>query len=388
MGAQPLRPAFGTKGVNYLKTLILSANAGQGHNACAGAICEAFEAHGVPCVIEDTFGLIARWLSVAIAKNHEKTYREKPQKSHADYQFMIGHPELFAKKKIIYQVMSLGGGRIARCVREGGYDTVICTHALSAMILTSAIQKERLNLKTAFVATDYTCSPGVNGTELDRYFIPHAMLKPMFIDAEVPESKLRVTGIPVRRAFCKPYEKRQRKEMFGIAPEKRHLLMMCGSMGCGPIPEMLGDIAAALPQNWEITVACGTNEALRRQLDDAHGAHPAIRILGYTRDMPELLTSADLYLTKPGGLSTAEAAAAGVPMVLIDAVGGCEENNLLYFTRTGAAVTGDSPKDVALSCVSLMRDEARLQAMTEELQKHSAVNAAERLYQEMEALFL
>ena len=49
-----------------MKTLILSANAGQGHNSCARAIGEIFEAHGEICEIEDTFGLVSRWLSSAI----------------------------------------------------------------------------------------------------------------------------------------------------------------------------------------------------------------------------------------------------------------------------------------------------------------------------------
>ena len=53
-----------------MKTLILSANAGQGHNSCANAIREAFEAHGDFCAVEDVFGLISQRLSESTNPNN------------------------------------------------------------------------------------------------------------------------------------------------------------------------------------------------------------------------------------------------------------------------------------------------------------------------------
>lgn len=369
-----------------MRTLILSANAGQGHNSCANAIREAFEAHGDFCAVEDVFGLISRRLSESIARNHEKTYRHKPKQSDASYRFLIRHPELFAKEKLVYQVMSIGRRQISRCIREGGYDTVLCTHALAGMILTTVLHKERLPIKTAFIATDYACSPGVNGTELDRYFIPHRMLIPLFEAAEVPSDSICVSGIPVHSAFQPTMDKALARQRFHIQPDHRHLLMMCGSMGCGPIPQLLRRIAADLPEEWEITVVCGTNTELKQQLEEEHHGHPAIHILGYAKEMPLLLSATDLYLTKPGGLSTAEASAAAIPMVFIDAVAGCEENNLRHFVQLGAAITGDTVEDVASACLNLMQNPSRLESMAETLRSQPAGTAAEIIWQEMNAL--
>ena len=368
-----------------MKTLILSANAGQGHNSCANAIREAFEAHGDSCTVEDVFGLISQRLSASIARNHEKTYRHKPKQSDASYRFLVEHPELFAKEKLVYQVMSIGRRQISRCIRDGGYDTVLCTHALAGMILTTVLRKEHPTIKTAFIATDYACSPGVNGTELNRYFIPHESLIPAFLEAEVPAESICISGIPVQSAFRPAQDKAYAKEQYGVSPSSQHLLIMCGSMGCGPIPELLQSISANLPDGWEITVVCGTNTELKKQLDATH-SHPAIHILGYAKDMPLLLASTDLYLTKPGGLSTAEAAASAVPMVLVDAVAGCEANNLRHFVEIGAAITGDTAQDVAKACVLLMQDPGRLAAMTATLRSQSASAAAETIWQEMNAL--
>jgi len=369
-----------------MKALILSATAGQGHNSCANAIREAFEAHGDLCVVEDVFALISKKLAHSIAKNHEKTYRHKPKQSDASYQFLVRHPELFAKEKLIYQVMSIGRRQISRCIREGGYDTVVCTHALAGMILTAAMRREKLPVKTAFVATDYACSPGVNGTELDRYFIPHKRLIPEFVNAEVPESVICISGIPVQSAFRPASDKAELKQRLGLRPDLSHLLVMCGSMGCGPIPELLRMITAQMPENWEITVVCGTNAELHSQLENTHGSQENIHILGYAKEMSTLLSSADLYLTKPGGLSTAEAAAVGLPMVFIDAVAGCEENNLRHFAELGAAVAGKTASEASALCLELMQNPQRLQTMETVLSSLPSACAADRIWQEMQSL--
>ena len=79
--------------------------------------------------------------------------------------------------------------------------------------------------------------------------------------------------------------------------------------------------------------------------------------------MPALLHGADVFLTKPGGLSTSEAVAARLPMVLIDAVAGCEEHNLDFFLRAGMAVTANTPGEIADAALALAHDDARLAEM-------------------------
>jgi len=244
---------------------------------------------------------------------------------------------------------------------------VICTHVMAAMVLTAAVEQEGLQVRTAFVATDYSCTPGINGTSLDQYFIPHESLKDDFIRAGIPAHQIVPTGIPVQKKFMPCANKAALKDELGLRPNGKHLLIMCGSMGCGPIPQMLRNIAAAMPDDWEITVVCGTNEALKNELDAAYPDQPKVHIRGYERQMPMLLSSADLYLTKPGGLSTSEAAAAAVPMVFVDAVAGCEKNNLRYFVRSGFAVAGKTAEEAAQLCLELMEEPHEMEQMKQRL---------------------
>ena len=156
--------------------------------------------------------------------------------------------------------------------------------------------------------------------------------------------------------------------------------MMCGSMGCGPMEEITEVLRGKMGTNDVLSVACSKNETLLKKLTKLSADCPNLRILGQIDDVPKLMQATDVFLTKPGGLSTSEAAASGLPMVLIDAVAGCEEHNLDYFLRAGMAVTGDTPEEIADLALHLAHDEKKLSAMRRTMQAANARPAAEAIY--------
>ena len=87
----------------------------------------------------------------------------------------------------------------------------------------------------------------------------------------------------------------------------------------------------------------------------------------------------DLYLTKPGGLSTTEASVKCLPMVLVDAVAGCEAHNRRYFLNTGLGVTAETPRLLAEKCAELLSEPERILEMRAAGEKHRPAAAAERI---------
>ena len=140
--------------------------------------------------------------------------------------------------------------------------------------------------------------------------------------------------------------------------------------------ELTAFFARSLPEDADLTVVCGNNEKLRCRLAELTEECGNIRVCGYVEDMVALLQSADLCLTKPGGLSTTELAAMGVPMVLIDAVAGCEAHNLRFFTACGGAVTADTPRELGQLCLALLNDPERRREMRRCLRSVSRPDAA------------
>lgn len=348
--------------------LILSCNTGQGHNSCARAIGEALEARNVPFQIQDALEFISDRFSRFICGWHVRIYRYLPWSFRMGYRFSETHPGILRKESPIYKLLVSGVGRMREFVRTGGFDTVICTHVFPAVALSQIQKEDPLPIRTAFVATDYTCSPGVNLAELDHIFIPGETLREEFLQKGVCASRLETSGIPVSREFYRPVSREDAKRLVGVRPDSVHLLVMCGSMGCGPISRILGKLCRKMEDNEEITVICGTNRRLERRLKRRYGRE-RVHIIGYTRDMPLYAASADLYLTKPGGISVTEAAERGLPMVFINAVDGCERYNREFFVTRGGAVTASSPGSLAGECLRLLRDGEARAKMTAALEK-------------------
>ena len=100
---------------------------------------------------------------------------------------------------------------------------------------------------------------------------------------------------------------------------------------------------------------------LIRRMKRAFRKKPNIHICGYIDNISAMMDSADLFLTKPGGISTSEAMVKGLPMVLVNVVGGCETPNLEFFVSHGGAATADTPEAIAALCKRLLEhDEERL----------------------------
>ena len=363
-----------------MRTLILSCNTGEGHNSCAKAIQETYAAHDETCDIVDALQFISKRASQFISDWHSRIYRHAPKLYKAGYHTAEERTSVFREGTTVYRYLTSGSEKLYHFILNGGYDNIICTHVFPALALTAMLKHHPMPLVTSFVSTDYTCSPSVENSELDYYFIPDISLTEEFVQCGVPREKLIDSGMPVKQAFYQDTDKAAAKAELGLPADHQHLLVMCGSIGCGPIKELTEDLLIRLTSEQELTIVCGANEELFAKLE-RHFAHdPRIHIHGMVDYVPLLIHSADLFLTKPGGLSTSEAAACGVPMLLMDTVAGCEGHNLNFFLRQGIAVTADTPKHLADLAAALLADPEQLQKMARAARRRKGDTPSETIY--------
>lgn len=153
-----------------------------------------------------------------------------------------------------------------------------------------------------------------------------------------------------------------------------------------PIKSILKHLVRGLPEQAEVTVICGTNQRLYRQLNRRYGKDGLVHIVGYTDQVSLYMDSADLYLTKPGGISVTEAAAKQLPMLFVNAVAGCEQYNMDFFTKRHSAITAETPKLLAQKGIHLLFPEADRQKMTGKLQEYPRQNGAAQIYDKLISL--
>ena len=364
-----------------MRTLILSCNTGEGHNSCAKAIREIYENNGTDCDITDGLAFVSEKASDFISWGHTFVYRRLPGLFRWGYSSAEKHSDALSEDSRVYALFSKGVERLYQYICENRYETVICVHVFTALMVTELKRRYDLPLKTAFVATDYTCSPGTKDSDLDVYFIPDKRLAEDFICENIPPEKIIASGIPIRQMFYRKTE--NPKEALGFPSDCNHMVMMCGSMGCGPIEDIAEVLAECMKENQILTIICGINKNLRQKLEKKCGGEQNIRIEGFVKDMSAMLDSADLYLTKPGGLSITEAAVKRIPMVLINAVAGCEAYNLDWFLKNGTAVTAETTGNLVKNCIALLSDPGRLRGMKNAYSLLTQSNAAQVIFETM-----
>lgn len=323
------------------RALILTCNTGEGHNSAARAIAEALEKRGVKADVVDVLSFAPERVNRFICGIHNFAYRYMPWLFKNGYS--VAEKETGAGRTVKLPRRMFSKAALYDRIIENGYFATICVHVFAAKAMTGLrADYKGVDIPSYFVATDYTCSPGVGRTEMDGYFIPHASLEDEFAGHGVPREKLIPSGIPVSAKFSSLPAKDEARARLGLNTDANVALMMCGSMGCGPLEDAVR--AFGRRENGpdaRLVVICGTNGRVRERIDEMNEKN--VRTEGFVNDMENYLAAADVVVTKPGGLTTTECAVAGKPLVLINAVAGCETYNMEFFTHNGMAV--EAPED-------------------------------------------
>lgn len=358
-----------------MRILLLSANTGEGHNSTAKALMEVLEQQAIDCDLEDCLACLSPRFSEYISVWHNRLYKYGHRLMDAGYRAM----ERFAAPERgtpVYDILRMGTGGLWEILMSREYDAVICVHPFSAVMMTHLRRELNWKIPCYFVATDYTCSPTVEQSDVDGYFIPMPDLMPEFLRAGLKGDRLIPSGIPVRQPFYAAPHRERARAALGIPEDRLLVLLMGGSMGCGP----MGRIVRELSQRLEgalITLVCGRNERLKESITELSLAN--VRVVGFTDQVPAYMDAADMIITKPGGLSTTEAANKHLPMVLINSVGGCENRNFDYFLDAGFALGSTDAQEVIELTMLLAQDEGLRREITEALASAFDRNSAQEI---------
>lgn len=323
-----------------MRTLILTCNTGEGHNSTAAALKEYFVSKGTEADIFDSLSLIPPATAKVIEKGHVFLYRKAPRLFGAGYRFEENH-----KGSLVYKIFAKYSDAMYDVIKKGNYDVVLSVHVFPALMLTNIADKLKNKVTTAFVCTDYTCSPGVSLSALDLYFIPHKKLIREFESNGIDIKKIIPSGIPVNMAFLKSTDKANARNELSL-PNGKMILVSCGSMGCGPIEEIVQTFTNTLERDQFAVIICGSNKKLYSRLSSSN-IDGKIYVYGYVNRMNLFMDSADVYLTKAGGLSTTEAIMKRLPIIYINAVPGCETRNIEFMTKNNYALSSDSAAEAA-----------------------------------------
>lgn len=346
-----------------MKVLILTCHTGGGHNAAAKALAGELEERKIPYEIINAMTFASKPKQKFIEGGHAMMYMYFPKLYGAGY-------SLEERKKnhlMLYFDNAKYAPRLSRYILENGFDTAICVHEFPAFMLTRARKAGKLNIRQYFVATDYSVAPGIEETEMDRWFIPRGFTEE-YLQHDILAHDLCETGIPVDSILYHPCSKSEARKELGIREDIPLALIAGGSIGCGPIKKLAKLLRDRYADQVTVVVLCGNNTRLLRDLAEEVDDRLFMPI-GFTAKAKMWMMAADVLFTKAGGLTTTEAATIGLPMVFIPAIPGLEKRNLNYFVQHGCGVTARTVEGLCEAAESLMRDPEKVEVMKEN-QKH------------------
>ncbi len=262
---------------------------------------------------------------------------------------------------------------------RGSWDLVVHTHFLPAELVARLKRKRVIDIPHATVVTDFDAHGAWVNSPTERYFTATAEAGIALESWGVAPEQITLTGIPIHPSFYQPKSGPEARAALNLSTERPVVLILAGGAGTGPV-ELVFKAALKVKRPAHFVVICGKNAALKDRVEACNtpklvGVHRTT-ILGFTDRIDEYAAAADIVVTKPGGLTTAEILACGGAMAIINPIPGQESRNSDYLLELGAAVKIGSTHVLPYKLGQLLDDERRLAGLRSTARLHGRPRAA------------
>jgi UDP-N-acetylglucosamine:LPS N-acetylglucosamine transferase/predicted metal-dependent phosphoesterase TrpH len=315
------------------KVLILTAGFGEGHNAAARNLRDALE-------------LVSDDVKVEVLDLFESSYGSFNTLARKTYLGMVQYaPSVWGG---IYSLLDnskfvenrLGSftrlkNALADILHETQPDCVVSTYPLYAHVIKELYRDyaERPFRFITVVTDSITINSAWFRAPSDFYCVPNEPSAEVLRAEGIPNAQIKVLGFPVSHLFTEKISEPLNLPA-GDEPRKILYIINTGKKKAGKVIDRLLEIPKT-----ELTITVGRDAELKDKLAERTREHKnRVHILGWTNQMPRLMMSHHLVISKAGGATVQEAIAARCPMIINQVIPGQEEGNaqLIYNLKLGA----------------------------------------------------
>jgi processive 1,2-diacylglycerol beta-glucosyltransferase len=358
------------------RVLVCAADVGCGHGRAAAAVALAMRRGwpGVRLKLVDALLTTPRWFNHLYKDTYLFAARHLPRANGWLYARtdVAGTPSDRSFSAMIESI-ALRRFCASPVVREA--DLIVCTHFLCARVLSQARRRGLIHAKLVVIVTDQHPHAIWRVPHADLFMVASDKAAQEMARQGIDPRRTLVSGIPIDRRFDQPLDKLNARRRHKLPPDARVILLSGGGLGLGGLDRALEGIVAS-GENVHTVVVCGRNVALYDQLRRQAARLKEYRILGHTTRMHELMAAADLLVGKPGGLTTSEACAVGLPMLLLRPLPGQEDHNARTLSGVGAARLELDPFEAGKVAASLVLQRDVVEQMSECARRFGRVGSA------------
>jgi len=378
-----------------MKIMVVYATAGSGHRRAAEAIYHCLEKNYPELNINIVD--ILEYTNFLFANSYSR-----------GYSFLVTHLKLIwainfyltglKYVSLLFKfICRLNCSRFINLLDEKKPDIVLTTHFFPAEVIAYLKQKRKIDSRLVTIVTDFGLHPLWVVQYCDDYIVASDYTRKLLISRGIKQDKIRVGGIPIDSGFLGICQEDRRRQGF-ISHLRRFIpqlikdtwfkkdnkdefhkdtmltaLVVTGAFGFSFIEKVV-DI---LHSDMNLLVVCGNNQRLYNRL--ARKRYDGVGLFGFTDQMPRLMSQVDLLITKPGGLTIAEALALELPLIFICSIPGQEAENARILEIQGCAIKANNLKSLKDIIIDLKAHPERLDLMRANIRKIRKPNAAEEI---------
>lgn len=373
----------------FKKVLILSAAVGAGHLRAAEALEKTFKLTGAAEEVKNID--VLNYTNPLFRRLYGKAYLDMVNTMPEVLGWMydsLDKPWENERRRLALD--RLNAQPLINLLKKEKPDLAVCTHFLPSEIISWLKAKKRIDFPQAVVVTDFDAHAMWLCHNYEQYFVALDETKIHLAKIGIPAEKITVAGIPIDPLFAEEKDKPAMREKFGLAPDKLTILVSAGGFGVGNVEHLL-EALSELQTPAQIVAVCGRNDELKTKLEKLareklNNDRVTFKPIGFTREMDEYMSAADLIVGKPGGLTTSEALAKGLIFVVVNPIPGQEERNSDHLLEKGCAIKCNNLPVLAYKIDRLVGDPARFAAMQRNVRDFARPNASRMIVDKLLSL--
>lgn len=355
------------------KILVFSTSTGAGHNQVAGALQSEYRQLGCEVEIVDFLKDANHFLDLLIAGG----YNNIAIRANFFYGFLYhGSNNSAVTSPLGFLLRRLLIKRLARIVISSQPDLIITTHALAISTLAEIKRQGLSSAPLVSIITDFDAHHFYVNPRVDAYIAPSRHSRDMLVKFGIEGNRVHVFGIPIRRDFLLTKAASGRNSLFTV-------LLMGGNAGPRAIHRIVRNLMQ-VPEALRLQVVCGHNQALKQNLEKAFPVPvpgKELVIMGYSNEIPSLMSSSHLVVTKPGGITISESLAQRCPVIIPYCIAGQEEENVKILAASKVAIRLRSIDEIGPLVSRFIRNPAPLEEISAEMESFTSTYSLDGMLQ-------
>jgi processive 1,2-diacylglycerol beta-glucosyltransferase len=368
--------------------LILSTSGGAGHKRAADALLQAARCSGLPLRAEhyDCLDFTSRTFKRIYSQSYLAMVNYIP--TFWGYMYSKSERNPHTKKGLLAIFDHFNYQHYIQALLRLNPDAILCTHFLPFISISERARRSLITAPFFAATTDFDIHQLWVDAIVSRYYVFQDESAWQLEAKGIPRERISVMGIPIGQEFTTICEHRLARQRLELPTNRFTVLLLSGGFGVGHVKEITRSVSQVLGsysrQAFNLIVVCGKNEALRSGLEHS-GFPPNVHasVFGFVNNIHELMDASDILISKSGGLTSAEAMAKHLPMIIVDPIPGQESRNASMIVERGAGLLALDYHNLQYKLKKVIEDPSLLHNLRDSAEALSKPRAAAEIIQDV-----